>query len=91
MQVGQPTGDLRCIEDGPLFWKARVAHVVYVELEVPTVHNGQHQTQRFLRLKCIRQADLQRQEQGSYELQLNATITSRQQGLTSRTARDRCI
>lgn len=58
VQVSQAASDLRCIEDGPLLREARVAHVVDVELEVSPVHDGQHQAQRLLRLKGIRQAHL---------------------------------
>lgn len=58
VQILQATTDLGGIEDGPLLVEARVAHVVDVELEVATVHDGQHQAQCVLGLVGVREADL---------------------------------
>jgi hypothetical protein len=59
MQVFEPAGHLGGIEHGAGLLKARLAHVVDVELEVAPVHDGQHQTQSLLRLKRVRQAHLE--------------------------------
>ena len=59
VKVMEATRDFRAVELGTTLVKAGVAHVVNVKLEVSTVHNGQHQTQRILRLKRVRQIHLQ--------------------------------
>ena len=58
MQVPQAASDLRRVEDGPFLLKPRAPHVVDVKLEVPPIHECQHQTERVLRLKRVRQTDL---------------------------------
>ena len=59
VQVPEAERDLGCVEYGPLLFEAAHAHVVDVELEVAAIHDGQHQTQRLLRLERVRQTHLQ--------------------------------
>lgn len=69
MQVLQTARDFGSVEDGSRLFKALRAHVVNVELQVPAVHQTEHQTQRVLCLKCIRQAYLRRQQiRGNYRV-----------------------
>jgi len=53
VQVLESTADLSGVKLDPVFLKARCAHVVDVELQVSTVHDGQHQTQSVFGLICI--------------------------------------
>lgn len=54
VQMIQSTADLSSVKLDPVFLKARRAHVVGVKLQVPPVHDGQHQTQSVFGLICIR-------------------------------------
>ena len=54
VQVLQPAADLRRVEDGSRLVEARLAHVIDVELQVSSVHEGQHKAQSVLRLVGVR-------------------------------------
>lgn len=62
VQVLQPAADLRRVEDGSLLVETRLAHVVDVKLQVPSVHEGQHKAQGVLRLVGVRQTHLETEE-----------------------------
>lgn len=62
VEVLQATQDLCRVEQGTLLLKARVPHVVNVELQVPAVHDGQDQTQCVLGLVGVGQVDLGAQD-----------------------------
>ena len=51
------------VKSCPLYFEARLAaHVVNVEFEVATVHNGQHQTKSILGFVGVCQTYLKRQK-----------------------------
>lgn len=58
VKVLQTTADLGWIEDGSGLVEAGVTHVVDMELEVTTIHEGQDKTQCLLRLIGIGQTHL---------------------------------
>jgi len=64
VQGAEATAHLGSIELDPCLVQARVAHVVNVEVEVPSVHGGQHHAQGVLGLVGVRQAHLQRRREG---------------------------
>lgn len=53
VKVFQTTADLCSVELHTVFFETRGSHVVDVELQIATVHNGQHQTQGVFGLVCI--------------------------------------
>lgn len=58
----QSTADLCSIKLDPVLLEAGRAHVVGVKLQVSTVHDGQHQTERVFGFIGIRQTHLDKKE-----------------------------
>lgn len=58
VQMLESAADLSGVKLDPVFVEARRAHVVDVELQVATVHDGQHQTKSVFGLVRIRQTHL---------------------------------
>lgn len=40
LQILQTTAQLCSIENSPFFIKARISHVIYVKLQIPSIHYG---------------------------------------------------
>lgn len=58
MKVLQTAHDLGRVESGAIYVETRfAAHVVNMKLEITAVHNGQHETERVLRLVRVRERD----------------------------------
>lgn len=59
MEVHEPTADLSSVEPDSVTAQSRLAHVIYMEIQVPAAHHGQNHTEGVLGLVGVRQVHLE--------------------------------
>lgn len=59
MEVHEPAADLSGVEPDSVAAQSRLAHVVYMEIQVPAAHHGQNHTEGVLGLVGVGQVHLE--------------------------------